>query len=119
MKIKFNKDMSMDHLNENQKKIAMAILEGTTKIKGSDYVLSGGGCKAFYTPEEWEDRQEMYGLQSELVIVHDGGDLAPCFNHDYMSWDHMEAVQDALFEIGYFAEQCTSWYTAIYRLSAA
>ena len=116
MKIKFNKDMSVEHLSENQKKIAMAILEGATKIMGSDYELSGGGCKTFYTPDEWIDRDEQYGTESALIIVHDGGDLAPCFNHAYTSWDHMESVCETLDEIGYFAEQCTSWYTAIYPI---
>jgi len=116
MKFKVNENMTTKHLNAKQKKIAQTILEGAATIMGSDYEISGGGCKAFHTPQEWQAREEEYGLQSELIIVHDGGDLAPCFNYDYMSYEHREAVNVKLESAGYYAEQCTSWYTAIYPI---
>ena len=82
-----------------------------------------GGCRAFYTPAEWQERGEEYGLDSALIVVHDGGDLARYCNMNYecyrtsedapkREWDRMI---DALNAAGFWSEQCTSWYTAIYR----
>jgi hypothetical protein len=79
--------------------------------KGAD----GGGCRAFYTPEEWADRGEQYGLKSLLIICHDGGDLAPFLNWDYCAYAKTEKAITALSEHGVYAEQCTGWYTAIYE----
>ena len=75
-----------------------------------------GGCKSFYSPEEWQDRGEQYGLQSKLIVVHDGGDLAPIFNLDYERYNLHDEMQSKLAEAGLFAEACTSWYTAIYEI---
>ena len=69
----------------------------------------------FYSPREWRARGELYGLQGELIVVHDGGDLAPFFNPDYEDWDAQSDMNAALKEAGYYAEPCTTWYTAIYK----
>ena len=34
-----------------------------------------GGCRVFYSPQEWAERKETYGTKAELIVVHDGGDL--------------------------------------------
>lgn len=73
-------------LSDLGKKAADAIL-ATTKAE------SGGDCKAFYTPAEWEARGEKYGSGSELIVVHDGGDLAPSFNMDYYCYESVEEVR--------------------------
>jgi hypothetical protein len=75
-----------------------------------------GGCKAFYSPEEWAERGESYGTESLLVVVHDGGCHAPFFNLDYCMYGYWEAMSAHLRKHGVYAEQCTSWYTAIYPL---
>jgi hypothetical protein len=74
-----------------------------------------GGCKAFYSPSEWRDRGEKYGLESELIVVHDGGSLSRVFNLDYMLYDLNNELQEMLATRGLFCEQCTSWYSAIYK----
>lgn len=74
-----------------------------------------GGCRTYYSPEEWRGRGERYGTSSVLIVCHDGGDFAAMFNPDYECYDLMEEGRRALDAIGYWAEQCTSWYTAIYR----
>lgn len=76
---------------------------------------SGGGCKAFYTPQQWAERGESYGRNSALVVVHDGGDLAPYCNYDYGSYDLIEKMNAALKKIGYYLESCTCWYSAVYK----
>jgi hypothetical protein len=78
-----------------------------------------GGCKAFYSPGEWRARGEKYGCDSELVIVHDGGDLWYVFDID----SELNCGRDPYFEkvlkevfapLGLYFEACTSWYTAVY-----
>ena len=77
----------------------------------------------FYTPEQWRERGEEYGRTAVAIVVHDGGDyFAPHFNPDYQDWRAIDAMIAALGALrtpeaphGYWAEQCTSWYTAIYR----
>ena len=82
------------------------------KKKETDYT---GGCKAFYSPREWVERGEDYGVNAVLIVVHDGGDLAPIFNYSYERYALMEEMVACLDKVGVFAEQCTNWYTAIYK----
>lgn len=74
------------------------------------------GCKAFHSPKEWEERGEIYGTKGELVIVHDGGDLAHIFNIDYENYDLFEEMRERLHKFDVFVEQCTSWYSAVYKI---
>jgi len=76
----------------------------------------GGGCRAFYSPEEWHDRGERYGCESVLVLCHDGGDLARFCNYDYQDYDAVEKMSDALKGLGFYVESCTSWYSAVYPI---
>lgn len=83
------------------------------KERDSSYT---GGCRVFYTPAEWAERQEEYGTSSLLIVVHDGGDHASFFSWDYERHAHIEAVDDRLEPLGLYAEQCTGWYSAIYKI---
>jgi len=82
-------------------------------LREKDMTDHGGGGR-FYSPQEWEDRGEEYGLGSLLVVTHDGGDHAPAFNWDYEAYDLMEELRLRLQKIGVYVEQCTSWFSAIY-----
>lgn len=73
-----------------------------------------GGCKTFYSPAEWKSRGEEYGRNSELVIVHDGGDVAAICNMDYGNYKLHDALQEALSTAGFYFEGCTCWYSAVY-----
>jgi hypothetical protein len=111
-------DFDTSHLTPKQRKIANAVIKATHGVWGED--ADGGGCRAFYTPQEWRDRGESYGTNSELVICHDGGSLW------YMlDWNSdlncgtgrgVEAIGEALRPLGYYVEQCCSWYSAVYKL---
>jgi len=123
-----NKDFDTSHLNDEQRKIAEIILKAAFGDSLED--ASGGGCRAFYTPQEWHDQKEDYGTESKLIIVYDGGDLSYYMNMDknysiylmmrdegveatpYASY---EKVRKALEEAGYMVEECTSWYSAVYK----
>lgn len=75
---------------------------------------TGGGCRAFWMPETWRARGEKYGEDSVLVVVCDGGDLAPYFNYDYGDGEAIETMKRALSDIGYYSEDCCGWYHAVY-----
>lgn len=80
-----------------------------------------GGCRAYYTPAEWRDRGEEYGLKSILVIVHDGGDLSHVLNGYTAESGAIYAELLALVERehGVYFESCTCWYTAVYPVYKA
>jgi hypothetical protein len=99
-------------LSPKGRKAAKAILAFLTENDMTDH---GGGGK-FYSPQEWEDRGEDYGTKSLLIVTHDGGDHASAFNWDYERYDVIEDLRLRLKEIGVYAEQCTSWYSAIYKI---
>ncbi len=102
-------DFAIDHLTTRQQSIARAVLrclpEGAT----------GGGCRAFYSPAEWRERGEEYGRDSLLILVHDGGDLATMCSLDYGCYQAQARLVAELRKRGLFVEQCTTWYSAVYR----
>jgi hypothetical protein len=88
----------------------LEIIETIEKVVGKQL------DSVFYTPEEWAARGEEYGTKSALVVTHDGGDHASYFNFDYMRYKSIDKMMEALAAIGYYAEQCTCWYSAIYKI---
>lgn len=78
--------------------------------------IDSGGCTTFYSPKQWAERGESYGRNSALIICHDGGDVANYFNYDCGSYGAIKKMDKALREVGLYAECCTAWYTAIYKL---
>ena len=89
------------------------------KKRGMTYT---GGCKVFYSPQEWRQRGEKYGLKSKLIITYDGGDHARAFSMDHCyvtgaasDYEPNEAMQKALKAVGCYAEECTGWYAAVYE----
>lgn len=73
-----------------------------------------GGCKAFYSPQEWAARGEEYGTHSHLVVVYDGGAHRKHFTLDEECYELTEEMQAALREAGLHFEECTTWYGAVY-----
>lgn len=105
------KGFSIEGLTGDCLKVAKIV----RKVVGTK--ASDGGCQPFYTPQAWEARGEKYGTGSVLVLVHDGGDLAPFCNYDYEQYDRIEKFSKALAEDGFYVENCTSWYSAVYRIN--
>lgn len=98
-------------MTDTQKQIIDTI-ESTVRKYFPNFSLG----KQAYNPEDWEKRGEVYGTDSTLVIVHDGGNHAGFFNWDYCEYYLIDEMADALKAIGFFSEQCTGWYSAIYPL---
>jgi hypothetical protein len=101
-------DFELEHLDDKQLMIAKAAISVLPKGLKEDQ-------KTFYTPDEWKERREQYGQNSELIIVHDGGPFAPYCNWDYEQYNRIEELQAALANIGYYLEGCTCWYSAVYK----
>ena len=99
-----------DNLSDTGKQAHEAIVAFLEK-NGLTYT---GGCRTFYSPKEWEERGEDYGRNSELVIVHDGGDPGDAFSWDRENYKVIEAMNETLKPLGVYSEQCTCWYSAIY-----
>ena len=109
-----SKDFDTSHLSGTSKKLADLVTKFITERSGA--APSGGGCRAFYSPKEWKERGEDYGLTSELILVHDGGDLAPYCNLDYEEYKMHDALYEFLKSKGYYLESCTCWYSAVYKV---
>jgi len=87
----------------------MKVLEGT----GS---LDTGGCKTFYSPTEWKARGEEYHLNSELIVVYDGGAVAKFFRYDYDQYDMIKVMDESLSNAGLYSEPATCWYSGVYEI---
>ncbi len=75
-----------------------------------------GGCKTFYSPAEWKARGEEYCTRAELIVVYDGGSVAPYFEYDYGQYPLIELMNKALEEVGLYSEPGTCWYSGIYPI---
>lgn len=74
-----------------------------------------GGCKAFYSPAEWAQRKEdPIGPNGVLVVVHDGGDLAPVFNISYEQYALGDEISAKLKEHELWFESATCWYGVVF-----
>jgi len=99
-----------DGLSSNGKKAYKAIMQ----VLIDNDALDTGGCKTFYSPAEWKARGEEFCLGAELIIVYDGGGVAPFFNYDYECYGAIDLMDKALDEVGLYSEQGTSWYSGVY-----
>lgn len=87
------------------------------KVLVEKHDLSGQApYRDFYTPAEWRERGEEYGSESLLVIMHDGGDIGDFVSYDREQYAMIEELNEALAAVGLYAQQCTTWYSAIYRI---
>lgn len=88
---------------------AYAIVEKWRKAKGYTHT---GGCRLYYSGEEWAERGEQFGKGAILILVHDGGDLSNYNGPTEPLRD--EGLRLALYAADMWIESCTGWYDAIY-----
>ena len=84
--------------------LAVLVADGSTET---------GGCRTFYSPREWKKRGELYGKDSLLIVVYDGGAVRDYF-HSYDYKARMERMDAALAAAGFRHERCTGVYTSVY-----
>ena len=75
-----------------------------------------GGCKTFYSPAEWTGGGRSYCENSELVVVYDGGSVAPFFEYDYECYDAVGKMKKALADVGLYFEPATNCIAGIYEI---
>ena len=81
---------------------AAAVIES---VLGRDFVC--------YTREEWDGE---YGKNALLILQHYRGDpLYPYVNYDGGQYGKIEQLSDALSAAGFWVEDCTGWYSAVYE----
>ena len=73
----------------------------------------------YYDPEEWRERGELYGLESELIMAYDGNIMFYIMNPGYSAnptsaYEMHDRFIDKLHEVGFWVEPCTHWYAAFY-----
>ena len=85
-------------------------------LQEKDDLHSGGHTHVFYSPAAWRAKGDGYGLDSELVILHDGGTHAAYFNYNYGNHSAINCMRQAMTEQGLYTEGCTSWYSAVYKI---
>lgn len=121
-----NSDLRMpDDLTHLGRKAYRVILDFLTE-RG---LLKTNGCETFYSPIEWRRQGESYGSTSHLVIVYDGSPLKRVFSMDACYeygcatgklgpevYALYEAMQERLREAGFFFEECTRWFGAVYSI---
>ena len=77
------------------------------------------GQKVFWSPKQWEEKGESYGTDSDLVVLHEGGDHASFFSLDHSynggSYDDYEDQLKFLSKHGFYCESLYSWSSAIYE----
>jgi len=86
---------------------AKAIVDNTMRCIGDRF------DGLFYSPEEWQQRGELYGEGAVLIVTHDGG--AAAFAFDMRSPVYVE-MQKELEKIGLFMDSLTCWATGIFRI---
>lgn len=106
------KDLGMPEGLSNDGKKAWEVIHKFLMEQDPDTYT--GGCRAFYSPEQWKARKEQYGTTGVLVVVYDGGDVGQYFGLDHECYVLHEAMRQALHKAGFWAEECTCWYSAIY-----
>lgn len=109
-------DFNTTHLAGKPRQIADAICTWLATQNGR--LPDGGGCVAFHTPADWAERGEKYGLESLLILCHDGGDLHYVCNRDAAPHATVEAFTAFLATHGVIFEQQTGWYSAIFPIDA-
>lgn len=77
---------------------------------------STGGCKAFYSPQEWRDKGWVVDENVLCVVCHDGGDLAPLFNLDYQDYKAFDQMDQIFRRRGLYAEAINSTQSNIYTI---
>ena len=73
----------------------------------------------YFDPKEWEERGELYGLESELIMAYDGNIMFYIMNPGYSAnptnaYKMHDRFINKLHTIGFWVEPCTHWYSAFY-----
>lgn len=112
-RIRVDRDLGIPpELSAQGKKAAELIL---------DFLLAEGlagtcGCRAFYSPQEWQERGEKFGHDSLLILVYDSDHIGRYMDPSQGENDLFSRFIDNVEQHGFVFQACTSDYSAIYEL---
>ena len=113
LKQKVSEDFRTSHLRGPAKTIAEAITKLIRNdIKGEP---TGGGCQAFLTPTSRRSQGFYVPKEVVLVLLFDGGSLAPYMNPDYGYTKGFDAMQGLLYRMGYWTERENNVEAHVYK----
>jgi len=80
-----------------------------------------------HVPETWSPwpasdaaMEERARTTALLILQHDRGEpLCPYVNYDCCEYDKIDALSDALSEVGLMVEDKTGWWSGVYEVSNA
>lgn len=120
-------DFAVDHLDGKAREVADVIVAVIRDVYGKE--PSGGGCPAFFTPEQWKEKCYPDGQPHDdggfiadpgeledaiLLLCHDGGNLARFCSYLEGDIDAQEALHEALGGLGAHVERLRSYCSAVY-----
>lgn len=106
-------DFRTSHLRGDAKKLAEAIKKLVREMNGSE--PDGGGCPAFITTAQRRRMGWSPVKGTVMVLVFDGGDLAPYMNPDYGDKAKYNAMQDLIRRMGYWTEYESGVEASVYK----
>ena len=106
-------DFRTSHLRGEAKKLAEAIKKLVRDMNGEE--PDGGGCPAFITPAQSRRMGGSPVKGTVMVLVFDGGDLAPYMNPDYENKAKYNAMQNLIRRMGYWTEYESGVEASVYK----
>jgi len=106
-------DFRTSHLRGDAKKLAESIKKLVRDMNGEE--PDGGGCPAFITPAQRRRMGWSPVKGTVMVLVFDGGDLAPYMNPNYGDKAKYNAMQDLIRRMGYWTEYETGVEASVYK----
>lgn len=75
--------------------------------------LDDSGAVGFRTPQQWEAKGEEPLPDAELIILHDGGNVAAAFDTARGDRELKNGLRERLSGQGAVLVQCMSWFSTI------
>ena len=106
-------DFRTSHLRGDAKKLAESIKKLVRDMNGEE--PDGGGSTAFVSPAQRRRMGWSPVKGTVMVLVFDGGDLAPYMNPNYGDKAKYNAMQDLIRRMGYWTEYETGVEASVYK----
>jgi hypothetical protein len=106
-------DFRTSHLRGDAKKLAEAVKKLVRDMNGEE--PDGGGCPAFITTAQRRRMGWSPVKGTVMVLVFDGGDLAPYMNPNYGDKAKYNAMQDLIRRMGYWTEYESGVEASVYK----
>jgi uncharacterized protein (TIGR02996 family) len=109
--VRVDRDLAIPpELSPRGKKAARLIL----KFLLAERLTGTCGCRTFYSPQQWKERDKEYGHDALLILVYDAGDIDMCMDPAMGQHDLVDRFRENLEQNGFVIEPLSHWCSAIY-----